>query len=408
MTSARGERAAYSPHRRLPAKARRAVNRLLRAIARPVRAQEVDSLLFVPAVRSSEELADLLARISWYLPTVPVPIHVAGAEGLDARPEDAPHMDPALVRREALSDGLPTGRVRYVLHRTTPVTLARQVPHLRRTTVADAGLSYTSEHGYRRLRDALAPTGSTRPQALGRLLAARGTTSLVLGTGPSATALRDEDLARADVRILCNSAVLNAELVQRIAPTVICFADPLFHLGPNRYAAAFRGDLLRAVTATDATVVVPEDFVPLLLHHYPELEAHLVGLSFTRPEWGWPSEEHPDVKASGNVLTDLMLPVALALSDHALVAGCDGRGPRENYFWKHSSAVQYDGDLMGTVFEAHPAFFAGRSYVDYYERHCRNVEELCQVAEGAGKSVEGVTPSHIPALTARGATRIES
>jgi hypothetical protein len=275
--------------------------------------------------------------------------------------------------------------------------------------VADPALSYTSEHGYSRLREALGLSeGADRTQALQDLLR-RGVpsgTALVLGTGPSATTLSDADLGRADVRILCNSAVLNAELVARIRPTIICFADPVFHLGPNRYAAAFRRDLLAAVRSTGATVVVPQDFVRLLLSHHPELESHLVGLAFTRDDWGWPTEARPAVRASGNVLTDLMLPLGLALADTVLVAGCDGRAPQENYFWKHSAAVQYDGELMSTVFQAHPAFFAGRRYADYYERHCRNVESLCQAAEAAGKTVTGVTSSHIPALLARGAPTV--
>ena len=43
------------------------------------------------------ELADLAARINWYLADVDVPIYVAGADGMRVRPADAPRMDPALV-----------------------------------------------------------------------------------------------------------------------------------------------------------------------------------------------------------------------------------------------------------------------------------------------------------------------
>ena len=407
MTESRGQQAAFGRHRRINAKARRGVNFSMRQIARPARAGEVTSLVFYPAVQTPAELADLVARINWYLPGVDLPIYVPGAEGMTVRPEDAPHMDPALVHTDRLTSTEPTGPgVRYVLHRTSPSTLLRNVAKLRRTTVADAYLSYTSEHGYRRLREALSrvpvPDARTSVETLlGRRV--EGGTALVLGTGPSATDVDDDTISRADVRITCNSAVRNDDLIERLQPTAICFADPVFHFGPSTYAAAFRNDMLRAAERTGALLVIPANFLQLLLGHHPELHDRVVGLSLEGEEWDWPSPERPQVRPSGNVLTEMMMPVAFALADHVLVAGCDGRQPQENYFWKHNPAVQYDAALMGAVFEAHPSFFQGRSYADYYDEHCRQLEDFAASAERRGKSVEGVTRSHIPALRQRGA-----
>ena len=403
----RGQKAAFGKHRRVNQKLRRGVNFGLRQLARPVRRGEVTGLVFHPPVTSDAELADLVARINWYLPGVDLPIHVPGAAGRQVRPEDAPHMDPALVHTGRLSPTAPTGPgVRVVLHRTTPRTLLSNLRRLRRTTVADAFLSYTSEHGYRRLRDALSTVPVPDARASVETLLQRrvpGGTALVLGTGPSASEVDDATLARSDVRIICNSAVRNEELLDRLMPSAVCFGDPVFHYGPSAYAAQFRRDLLRAVERTGALVVTPQNFLQLLLGHHPELADRVVGLANDGDEWQWPTPETPQVKPSGNILTEMMMPVGFALADTVLVAGCDGRAQTENYFWKHNPAVQYDPELMGAVFEAHPSFFAARSYADYYERHCARVEAFAQAAEARGKRLEGVTRSWIPALVKRGA-----
>jgi hypothetical protein len=407
VTESRGQKAAFGKKRPIVQKARRGVNFGLRQIAKPARRGEVTGLVFYPPVRSDAELADLVARINWYLPGVDVPIHVLGAAGRTVSPEDAPHMDPPLVHTDRLSATAPTGPgVRFVLHRTTPGTVLGNLAKLRRTTVADALLSYTSEHGYRRLREALStiPVPDAR-QSVETLLQRRvdGGTALVLGTGPSASELDDATIARADVRIICNSAVLNDELVDRLQPSAVCFGDPVFHYGPSTYAAQFRRDMLRTVMRTGALVVTPANFLQLLLGHHPELSDRVVGLANDGEDWQWPTPDRPQVKPSGNILTEMMLPVGLALADTVLIAGCDGRAKSENYFWKHNPAVQYDASLMGAVFEAHPSFFAARSYADYYDTHCERLQAFCVTAEAKGKSIEGVTRSYIPALRDRGA-----
>ena len=104
-------------------------------------------------------------------------------------------------------------------------------------------------------------------------------------------------------------------------------------------------------------------------------------------------------------MTNLMLPAAFLLSDQIEVAGCDGRNPNENYYWRHNAATQYSDELMQTVFDAHIGFFKFRSYADYYDEHCAQLEEFFQVAEHTGKTVSGITPSHIPALLSRGSAR---
>ena len=217
-----------------------------------------------------------------------------------------------------------------------------------------------------------------------------GASAFVLATGPSAR-LVDPEAVSADVRITCNSAVRDLDLLRALRPDVICFGDPVFHYGPSRYAAAFRRDLLRAVDETDALLVTPELWAGLLLAHHPELAERLIILRVLKgkPAWHWPTPERMTVRMTNNVLTQPMLPIAFALSDQVEIAGCDGRQPTENYFWRHNARTQYADDLMATAFDAHPAFFRDRDYADYYDEHCQQLEELLAAGEAAGKSAVG-------------------
>ncbi|MEJ7783664.1 MAG: hypothetical protein WKF96_02600 [Solirubrobacteraceae bacterium] len=249
-------------------------------------------------------------------------------------------------------------------------------------------------------------TSRSSDTAMRRLFAlgGRNTSAFVLATGPSA-GLVDPANVSAEVRITCNSAVRDLDLLRALRPNVICFGDPVFHYGPSRYAAAFRRDLLRAVEETDALLVTFELWAGLLLAHFPQLRDRLIVLRVRKgtPPWSWPRPERMEVRMTANILTNAMLPIGFALADQLEIAGCDGRQPTERYFWHHNNRTQYSDELMGTAFATHPAFFRDQDYADYYQAHCQQLEALLSAGEAAGKRVRGVTPSFIPALTRRGA-----
>ena len=370
-------------------------------------APPADHLKLTPAPRSSTELSDLAARVNWYMPDARIPFIVDRRAGAEVAPEHAPWMDPALVREPDWLTEPPAGRAHHVVHRVGPREAATVLRHGRASTLAAPDLYTVSDLGWFWLRwfFATMPSASS-PAAMERLkaLGGSGSSAFVLATGPSAR-LVDYDALSAEVRITCNSAVRDLDLLHAMRPNVICFGDPVFHYGPSRYAAAFRRDLLRAVEETDALIVTPELWAGLLLAHHPELADRLIVLRVLKgkPAWHWPTPERMTVRMTNNVLTQAMLPIAFAVSDRVEIAGCDGRQPSENYFWRHNTRTQYSDELMGTVFDAHPAFFRDRDYADYYDEHCQQVEELLAAGEAAGKRAVGVTPSYIPALSRRGA-----
>ena len=375
-------------------------------------APAADYLMLRPGARSSSELSDLAARVNWYLPDIRIPIAVERSAGTEIDPEQAAWMDPALVREPDWLDRAPGGRAHDVVHR---VGLREALTVLRRgraSVVAAPSFYYVADLGWMWLRWHFAkmPARSS-PLALDRLfsLGGPGTSAFVLATGPTARLVAPESVS-AEVRIVCNSAVRDLELLRWLKPNVICFVDPVFHYGPSRYAAAFRRDLLRAVDETDALLVTFDMWAGLLLAHQPQLADRLVILRPLkgRRAWHWPTPERMTVRLTGNVLTNVMLPIAFALADRIEIAGCDGRNPDDSYFWRHNTRTQYSDDLMTSAFDAHPAFFRDRDYADYYAGHCQQLEELLATGEDAGKRIVGITPSHIPALCRRGAPALDS
>lgn len=396
-----GRAAAYGDRSKTAFVARRGVTKALRTVARPLRAEGVDELVFWPPPADARTAADVVARANWYLPDSRVPVVVPGVSGVE--PTAAPYLDPSMVGPGAWRATPGVGTRLSLLHDVRPRTLRASASVLRRSVVVDPSLSYTSEFvPYRALRAAFCPPhdpGAARDERLSQHRA--GASAFVMGTGPSA-ALVDPAAVTAEVRILCNSAVRNVDLLTRLRPTHVVFADPVFHFGPSSYAAAFRDDLRAALAHGDFQVVVPEHSASLLLAHLPEVGDRLLALP-TGGDWNIPSPADPRVRDSGNILTLFLLPLAFALADHVDVAGCDGRQPVENYFWKHNPGTQYSQQLMDDVFEAHPGFFRHRSYTDYYDRHTAQLEELIRIGEARGKTVRGTTPSWIPALSSRGA-----
>ena len=219
-------------------------------------------------------------------------------------------------------------------------------------------------------------------------------------TGPSFDTYPSFSFEPDAFKVICNSIVKNDAFLEHIGgPDLLVFADPVFHFGPSRYAAAFRTEMLKVVAKYGCFVMVPEPYMPLMYGHFPELKDKLMGMP-TSLGYTIPTVADFAVKGSSNILTYLMLPMAAAVADKVYILGADGRKKEEKYFWKHSKSAQFD-DLMQTAFEAHPSFFRDRVYTDYYDEHCRFLENLLLHGESNGKAYYSITQSYIPALVDR-------
>ena len=228
----------------------------------------------------------------------------------------------------------------------------------------------------------------------------------VVGTGPSAREALEHDLSDG-IRIICNTVVLDDELMDHVRPNILTFADPIFHFGPSTYVQRFQEAVVEQAAKHDFTIVTTERYVPLLRAHAPKIADRVIGVR--QGSGNWP--ENYDLRANlaikpyPNVLTLLMLPIAATLADEIGLIGFDGRDPRDNYFWRHGSTVQLDQELQDIKL-VHPGFFE-IDYADYYEDHIATVERMASQLDIRGKTLRPLVESFIPALRRRQTDSVE-
>ena len=197
--------------------------------------------------------------------------------------------------------------------------------------------------------------------------------------------------------IVCKSIVKDQQLMHLLNPKVIVFTDINYYLSPTAYCSQFLQDLKKTQKEYDSFVIVREYEVALLLYHCPELKGRVIGMDIKSINYSFPNEKELQVKPTSNIMTELMLSVASALSDEIGIFGCTGRCPDENFYWQHNPNTQYH-DLMQSIFDMYPSVFRDQGYADYYDRHCNIVKEIIEYGQSMGKKYVNCTTSFIPAL----------
>lgn len=218
-------------------------------------------------------------------------------------------------------------------------------------------------------------------------------------SGPSIDEIH-ENIYEDSINIICNSMVKDKEWLERIKPRILTFTDPNYYFSPTEYCRKFYEDVLEGSRLYDYYIIVYDYEVPLLLYHCPQLSGKVIGINRGAKTYAYPDELQLKVKNTKNILTEIMLPLASSLCDDIEMAGCTGRNPDETFYWKHNGRTQYL-DLMQTIFDMYPSLFRDQNYANYYERHCRWLEELLEYGEQKGKKYRNLTTSYIPALKSR-------
>lgn len=149
----------------------------------------------------------------------------------------------------------------------------------------------------------------------------------VLGTGPSSELFRGET-DRFNTWIGANSMVLDKELWRKCAPFGICMLDPdLFT--PLPYSRELMKSLFCLLKETGSYLLTTAEFAPLLYHLLPKCVqkqcayVRSFGLNGFILRWS-PRHARMLVPRFGNVLCDLMLPIASVISKNIVIYGCDG------------------------------------------------------------------------------------
>lgn len=350
----------------------------------------------VPTPRG-DDVADIAARSTWYLGSW------SRAEGSPA-PAAVPCYLDQDIDISAAEVPLAGGPVHHLVWKVTVMTYIKALTRPSRYTFVDPAFAKdTDTEGFleipRRMGRAI-PTEFLTPSLTADTTPPEHASALILGTGPSAGDLVG-DHTRWTYRIVCNSAIRNEELMERLRPTHIAFGDPVFHFGPSAYAGQFRKDLQLVAERYDSILVVPGYCAEVLAANMPWARGRMLPLELRGKHWHVPTMDELWVRRTGNVMTQQMLPLAVSIATSIDIGGADGRKSEEKYFWTHSKANQYDDALMNTVFETHPAFFRDADYADYYAEHCAAVEELVAYGEARGRTFRTVTSSYIPGLAAR-------
>ena len=392
---------AYGERSRLRARARywvKRAGRLVRKFSfRPLHPQTT----FLPYPRPTpDDVGDFAARTTWYLGRWSRAAN--SSRGEVKIPSYLDRSIDVFGSERQQSEGPP----HYLVWKVTPRTFVRAFLSPFTFTIVDPALAKDVDRdGYleiaKRLGSEFPREFAAKAPAARDAVALEGISALVLGTGPSAREL-EGDHTQWSYRLVCNSAIRDEELMERLRPTHICFGDPVFHAGPSAYAGVFREDLRRVAERYDSVLVVPDYCAPVLAANMPWARGRILPLELANQEgWNIPSERSLTVRNTGNVLTQQMLPIAIGLASRIDIGGADGRKPEERYFWTHSKQHQYSDELMQTVFTAHPAFFRDTDYEDYYEAHCEAMASLVEHAESLGCHIRTVTTSYIPALAER-------
>jgi hypothetical protein len=223
-------------------------------------------------------------------------------------------------------------------------------------------------------------------------------------TGPSVEKLSINQIDLDAIKIICNSLVKNAELLDRLQPDVLMFSDPAYHFGISKYAAAFRGYVKKAMANFPNLVcLVPERYFPLTLAFLGvTYRDRIIGVPvIDTNQFNVLSNDRFFVRKTDNILTQMMIPVAVEISERINIFGADGREKGDSGYWKHAQASQIS-DQMKTIYDSHPSLARDEDVEKYYDLHCRVLEELIAFGEKTRDAQFCcLTPSHIPALASR-------
>ncbi|TWU34520.1 hypothetical protein [Novipirellula artificiosorum] len=227
----------------------------------------------------------------------------------------------------------------------------------------------------------------------------------VFGTGPSLDLAYSHDFSDG-YRVVCNTICKDPELFSHLRPDVIVAGDALYHFGDSGHAVAFRNDLHDRMKEGTTVFLYPDLFRFRIQAEFADVADRCValptgqGIDFTRD-----IAETYEFAATGNVLGQMLVPVACSLAKQVHLLGFDGRKPNDKHFWANSARVSYPG-MIETMRGEYPAFYDHHVPASNPLKYVNAVQgdalsEAFDHAEGAGWQFALLSPSTSPALANR-------
>lgn len=180
--------------------------------------------------------------------------------------------------------------------------------------------------------------------------------AFIFGTGPTLSKANELSWSEG-VRIVSNTIVKDSKLWAHINPHIIVAGDALYHFGHTEFPIFFRRDLKARLENSDAVFVYPAIFDSLVQMEFSVLKNRLIPIPYFNGENSIVNlKSNYALPRLGNVLNQLLLPVATTFSREIYFWGFDGRSPSDMLFWKNSDAHFY-AEHVNKLKLAHPAFF---------------------------------------------------
>jgi hypothetical protein len=227
----------------------------------------------------------------------------------------------------------------------------------------------------------------------------------VLGGGPSLDYFHKE-ADRWDAWIAGNFVSTDERLRRLGHPFAVCALDP-HCFAPLESQRPLWNGVFGIVRETPAVFVTTQDSAPFIELHFPAdvrkktCYAKILGHNSSRPFTRF-DPERLVVTGYGNVLTDLMLPLAASISERVILYGCDGAPPGHGSNFPKSALLQkYDDEQMQ---EFGNSITTAATYQSYFERNSMYVRHVADECLRRGVVLELRRPSwnrglqHLPVL----------
>jgi hypothetical protein len=184
-----------------------------------------------------------------------------------------------------------------------------------------------------------------------------------------------------DVWIGANTIVCDERIWKKGRPAAVCMLDPYYFVPTHHWKSVWAG-AFKLLRETSAVLVTAKCFAPYIELNFPDdikrkcYYLKLLGHDSYRTI---PKFDLSDLTVTpyGNVLTDLMLPLAASISRRVILYGCDGRPSDSTLnFPKAAGLQQYDDAWHedGTMYYDESAY---SKYIDMNSLYTRYVVDEC-------------------------------
>jgi hypothetical protein len=244
-----------------------------------------------------------------------------------------------------------------------------------------------------------------------RLKARRLNRCYIFGTGPSLAQAKNHNFL-GGYRIVCNTIIRDADLMYHLDPDILVAGDALYHFSETEHACAFRRDLKARMRETNLTFCYPDLFAPFIRKEFAEFRDRCIGIPYGKAcDLTRDLTKEFTLPKVGNILGQMLLPLACTLAKEVAMLGFDGRKPTDKLFWQNSEGHSYP-TLIDKMTKEYPAFYDEYvpksdpfSYVSAY--HGDVLDAIMSKAEEAGWQFVMLSPSTSPALAKRSMLQLD-